>query len=214
MTPLCANTLNTKKARSSKIDFLRCFKGLRRKDAAFLFFRGCLVQRVMIVGGSGSGKSTLARALGVRTGVPVHHMDHIHWMPDWQARPRDKRREMALEVECGDRWIFEGGFSTTYAHRMSRADTFVWLDLPVALRMWRVTARLVRYWGQERPDMAQGCTEGFHSETLSFYRWIWDTRQSGRTRILELLKTAHPDLSVHHLNSRAAVDRFLDGIPC
>ncbi|MEP1586581.1 MAG: AAA family ATPase [Tateyamaria sp.] len=172
------------------------------------------MQRVMIVGGSGSGKSTLARALGTCTGLPVHHMDHIHWMPGWQARPRDQRREMALEVERDDRWIFEGGFSTTYAHRLSRADMLIWLDLPVALRIWRVTARLVRYWGQQRADMAEGCTERLHSETLPFYRWIWDTRQSGRLRILALLETAHPDLNVHHLTSRAAVDRFLQNVSC
>lgn len=172
------------------------------------------MQRVMIVGGSGSGKSTLARALGTRTGLPVHHMDHIHWMPNWQMRPRDLRRDMALEVERGDAWIFEGGFSTTYAHRLSRADTLIWLDLPVTLRLWRVTHRLIRYWGQRRPDMAEGCTERVHGETLPFYRWIWDTRHSGQVRISNLIEKAHPALRVHHLTSRTAVDVFLRGIPC
>jgi dephospho-CoA kinase len=35
----------------------------------------------MIVGQPGAGKSTLARALGVATGLPVVHMDMIHWQP-------------------------------------------------------------------------------------------------------------------------------------
>ncbi|WP_299730172.1 AAA family ATPase [uncultured Tateyamaria sp.] len=172
------------------------------------------MQRVMIVGGSGSGKSTLARALGARTGLPVHHMDHIHWQPGWQARPRDLRRDMALEVENGAAWVFEGGFSTTYAHRLSRADTLIWLDLPVSLRLWRVTKRLLRHWGQNRPDMAPGCVEGIHGETWAFYRWIWDTRHSGRARIVELLDTAPPELRVHHLTSTSAVRRFLEASPC
>ena len=172
------------------------------------------MQRVMIVGGSGSGKSTLARALGARTGLPVHHMDHIHWQPGWIARPRAERRAMALEVENGDAWIFEGGFSTTYAHRLSRADTCIWLDLPVALRLWRVTRRLVQYWGQERPDMAPGCTERIHRETLPFYRWIWNTRHTGRDRIAALIADAPTHMRVHHLTSRADVRRFLEAIPC
>ena len=166
------------------------------------------MQRVMIVGGSGSGKSTLARVVGVRTGLPVHHMDHIHWLPGWEQRPRPLRREMALEIERGDAWVFEGGFSTTYAHRVARADTLVWLDLPVGLRMWRVTRRLFRYWGQRRPDMAPGCAEGFHSETLAFYAWIWRTRHTARQRLLTLIADAPEGLVVHHLTSRGAVRRF------
>ncbi|WP_299292736.1 AAA family ATPase [uncultured Tateyamaria sp.] len=170
------------------------------------------MQRVMIVGGSGSGKSTLARALGARTGLPVHHMDHIHWMPGWQQRPRDLRRAMALEVERSAAWIFEGGFSTTYDHRISRADTLIWLDLPVALRLWRVTRRLFAHWGQSRPDMADGCAEGIHSETWAFYRWIWDTRQTGRIRLTQLLAEAPDHVTIHHLQSRSDVGRFLEDL--
>ena len=172
------------------------------------------MKRVMIVGGPGSGKSTLARALGTATGLPVHHMDHIHWMPGWQQRPREVRREMAMEVEMGEAWIFEGGFSTTYAHRLSRADTVVWLDLPVGLRLWRVTKRLVRYWGQERPDMAFGCREGIHGETWAFYVWIWTTRASARAKLAAIFAQAPPHVRVHHLTSRAAVRSFMKGIPC
>lgn len=171
------------------------------------------MKRVMIVGGSGSGKSTLARALGARTGLPVHHMDHIHWLPGWQMRPRAERTAMALEVERGDAWIFEGGFSTTYDHRLSRADTLVWLDLPVALRLWRVTRRLILHWGQRRPDMAEGCVEGIHGETWAFYRWIWDTRHTGRARHAALLAQAQEaGHAAYHLTSPRAVRRFEEGI--
>ena len=171
------------------------------------------MQRVMIVGGSGSGKSTLARAIGARTGLPVHHMDHIHWMPGWVQRPRDLRRDMALEVEASDAWVFEGGFSTTYDHRLSRADTLIWLDLPVGLRLWCVTKRLIRHWGQSRPDMAEGCAEGLHSETFAFYRWIWNTRHTSRERLIQLLGDASADLTIHHLTSRRDVRRFLEDMP-
>ncbi|MEL6242047.1 MAG: AAA family ATPase [Pseudomonadota bacterium] len=169
------------------------------------------MRRVMIVGGPGSGKSTLARALGERTGLAVHHMDHIHWMPGWQQRPREARRIMATEIENSDHWIFEGGFSTTFEHRASRADTLIWLDLPAGLRIWRVTKRLVRHWGRGRPDMAPGCIEGLHGETFAFYIYIWRTRQSHRARLQTLIDT-HPHLSVHHLRSFRAVDQYLNEV--
>ena len=39
--------------------------------------------RIAVIGYSGAGKSTLARALGARYGVPVLHMDRVHWAPGW-----------------------------------------------------------------------------------------------------------------------------------
>lgn len=172
------------------------------------------MKRVMIVGGPGAGKSTLARALGARTGLPVHHMDHIHWLPGWQQRPRDLRKAMAIAVENGPEWIFEGGFSTTYAHRLARADTVVWLDLPVGLRLWRVTKRSVRFRGQRRPDMAPGCVEGFSGEILEFYRYIWRTRASARAQLRALVQDAPGRVTIHHLRSRVAVARFLADLEC
>ena len=45
------------------------------------------MKRVMIVGQPGAGKSTIARQIGQRTGLPVVHIDKIHWMPGWVERP-------------------------------------------------------------------------------------------------------------------------------
>ncbi len=80
------------------------------------------MQRVMIVGQPGSGKSTLARRLGERTGLPVVHIDTIHWQPGWIERSPDEKTRLCLEVEARDRWIFEGGHSTTWENRVARAD--------------------------------------------------------------------------------------------
>ena len=49
------------------------------------------MQRVMIVGQPGSGKSTLARRLGQLTGIPVVHIDTIHWQPGWVERSAAER---------------------------------------------------------------------------------------------------------------------------
>lgn len=40
-----------------------------------------VIERVMIVGGPGAGKLWLARDLGRISGLPVFHMDQIHWKP-------------------------------------------------------------------------------------------------------------------------------------
>lgn len=170
------------------------------------------MRRVMISGGPGSGKSTLARIMGERTGLPVHHMDHIHWKSGWIMRDRDARKAMALAIENSDSWIFEGGFSTTEAHRASRADTIVFLDLPVGLRFWRVVMRMLRNYGQRRPDLPEGCPERFDRQTLTFWRWIWTTNRK-KLRKMPKLFAQYPHLTIHHLQTRSQVAAFIANLP-
>ena len=65
------------------------------------------VDRIMIVGQPGSGKSTLAQALGKATGLPVIHIDKIHWQPGWVERSRTEKTRLCKEGEQGEQWIFE-----------------------------------------------------------------------------------------------------------
>ena len=165
------------------------------------------MQRVMIVGAPGSGKSTLARRLGEVTGLPVHHMDHIHHLPGWRQRPLEDRLRMAGEIERSERWIFEGGLSDTYAHRAGRADLIVWLDLPLWLSLWRVSRRILHYRGTVRPDMAPGCPERFD---LDFYRWILSSDRRTRWRNETLCKR-FPEKAVR-LRRPGEVSRWLASV--
>lgn len=166
------------------------------------------MKRIMIVGCPGSGKSTMARWVGEQTGLPVQHMDHIHWMPDWIERPRADRLEMIRLVEESDRWIIEGGISERYAERLARADLLVWLDLPVSVRLWRVIQRSWRYRGQSRPDLPEGCPEKLDRETLNFLIWIWQNRNSSRQKIADTVHLHDGAAVIHHLRCAGAVRAF------
>lgn len=159
----------------------------------------------MVIGGPGSGKSTFARALGEITGLPVHHMDLIHWKPVWQERPRDEKDRMTRKVHAQEAWIFEGGHSRTYPDRIARADTCILLDLPVGLRYLRVLRRWWTYRGQSRPDLPVNCPERLDPEFLAY---IWTSRKRTLARNLGI-RAGAPHLVFHHLRSPAAVDRFL-----
>lgn len=169
------------------------------------------MQRIMIVGQPGSGKSTLARDLGRKTGLPVVHIDHIHWQPGWVERPRDEKTRLCHEVEAREAWIFEGGHSATWGNRLARAEMLIWLDLPLPLRLWRVVKRTVLWHGRNRPDLPEGCLEGFHRETLPFWRYIWRTRHSARANIQRLWDGAPEGKARVRLTSRAQVRGFVDG---
>jgi adenylate kinase family enzyme len=168
-----------------------------------------VMKRVMIVGGPGSGKSTLAQALGAATGLPVFYMDHIHWKPGWQERSMEEKDGMTCDVHAKERWIFEGGHSRTYSDRLSRADTLIWIDLPIFLRLWRVLKRTVRDRGRSRPDLPDDCPERINMETLHFLNFIWRTRNSSRDKVSKIAKNPPAHMTVHHLQSAKEVREFL-----
>lgn len=163
----------------------------------------------MIVGQPGGGKSWLAREIGARTGLPVFHMDQIHWMPGWVERPRAEKIAMAQAVEAQEAWVFEGGLSATYQTRLARADTLIVLDTALGLRLWRVFWRTLRDYGRTRPDLPEGCPENFDP---TFWRWIWDTRHTQRDRLYTLAASAPPHVTCHILRNPREVARYLDGL--
>jgi len=169
------------------------------------------MKRIMIVGQPGSGKSTLAQALGERTGLPVVHIDTIHWQPGWVERRKAETTRLCEEVERSDCWIFEGGHSATWPSRVARADMLVWLDRPVALRLWRVVRRAVAGLGRTRVDMAEGCPERLRS-LPEFLRYIWTTRNSARRKIAGLAASAPATCEIVHLRSDGEVDAFVSNL--
>ena len=171
------------------------------------------MKRVMIVGGPGSGKSTLARMLGGATGLPVFHMDHIHWKPGWVERTAEEKYPLVHDVITRDAWIFEGNNSRTFAERFARADTCIWLDMPLPLRVWRVMRRTITTLGQTRPDMSENCPERLNAETLRFLAFIWRTRHSAREKVRIIADNPPAHLTVVHLRSLGEVQAFLKTVP-
>lgn len=66
------------------------------------------VRRILVLGCPGSGKSMLAQRLGVLLGLPVVHLDHHYWKPDWQATPADEWDERLSEMLSEPRWVIDG----------------------------------------------------------------------------------------------------------
>lgn len=164
------------------------------------------MQRVMVIGGPGSGKTTLAQALQAHTGLPLYHMDEIHWKPGWEERAKDEKTAITEAIHSSERWILEGNFSTTYQSRIARADTCIWLDLPVGLRLRRVIWRTMRHFGQDRPSLPTGCPERFSWE---FFDFIWRTRESGRVKPRKIMEDGLEHLRFVRLTSQSEVDAFL-----
>jgi adenylate kinase family enzyme len=163
----------------------------------------------MIIGQPGAGKSTLARAVGEILHLPVFHIDHIHWQAGWVERTQAEKLELIEEVHAQERWVFEGGLSSTYEARLERADMLIWLDLPVLQRLWRVGKRSILHSGRTRPDLPAGCPERLDPE---FLRFIWRTRNTSRAKAAALFAKAPENKKLFQLRSQSAINGFLHGL--
>lgn len=105
-------------------------------------------QRVVIIGPSCSGKSTLGERLAELTGSAHIELDALHWEPGWRAAGRDLFRERVRIATEPNVWILSGSYiSQQQDVSWPRADTVVWLDLPLWLTLPRI---LTRSWRRSR----------------------------------------------------------------
>ena len=144
-------------------------------------------RRLMIIGQPGSGKSYLAAKLGDILGLPVVHIDKIHWQPGWVARESQVKMAMARDVHAQDAWIFEGGLFPTWEERLDRCHVLIWLDVPLFIRLWRIARRTWQTYGTTRPDLAENCPERV---SLPFYRYVLRSRRAAHGRNTQFFAAA------------------------
>jgi adenylate kinase family enzyme len=108
------------------------------------------VKRINLKGTSGSGKTTFGAELARRHGLPYVELDALHHGPNW-AEPTDEefraRVREAMESRP-DGWVIDGNYEGKLGTTLTgEADTIVWLDLPLGLklrRVWRRTHQRIR----------------------------------------------------------------------
>ena len=163
----------------------------------------------MILGCCGAGKSTFAGRLAATTSLPVIHLDQEYWLPDWTEPDKKSWHQKVERLASRDQWIMDGNYGSSYEIRLRRADAVIYLDYPTWRCLWRVSKRVMKYHGQVRPDMPEGCKE----------RWDWDFMHYVATynivrkkRSMELIKKYENQIDLVILNSDREVDNFLDNL--
>ncbi|MFL6468491.1 MAG: DNA topology modulation protein [Pyrinomonadaceae bacterium] len=164
------------------------------------------MKRVVVIGSGGSGKSTFSRQLGEITGLPVVHLDKLHWRPNWVSTPADEWEQVVRQEIEKPEWIIDGNFGGTREMRMQAADSIIMLDMPRWLCMYRILRRTVVYRNRTRPDMGEGCTERFDWE---FILWVWNYRKDSRKRAFRELESQNGKNIVILKSRREAAD-FLE----
>ncbi len=166
-----------------------------------------LGQRILVIGCSGSGKTTLSVKLGAISGLPVIHLDKFFWKPGWVLAAREEF-DAALQAELEKpAWIMDGNYKGSLPRRLEYCDTVVYLDYPRRVCLWGVVTRAVKFHGQMRPDMGEGCPERFD---WSFLKYTWNfEKEHGRATKEFVKKSGKP---VVWLRSRREAEKFLEAV--
>jgi adenylate kinase family enzyme len=165
------------------------------------------VERILIIGSPGAGKSTLGAEMALRTGLPLVHLDQLHWKPGWVESSPAEFDSKLLEAIARPRWIIEGNYGRTLPLRLARADTVVDLHLPRWQCVLGIFRRAIAHRGRTRSDMAPGCPERLNWE---FVIYTLRFAGGGRQRIERTLSGFAGRRIT--LRSRREVRRFLDGL--
>ncbi|KAB0266102.1 AAA family ATPase [Microvirga brassicacearum] len=158
------------------------------------------MQRILVLGSPGAGKSTLARSLAARLHLPLIHLDREYFGPGWTMPAREEWRGRVSELAARPAWVMDGNYASTFDLRVPRATTIIWLDVPRWKCLLRVTWRVLRHYGQVRPDLGPGCSERFD---FSFMRWVWNYPAQMGIKTARMLKKLRPDQQVFIVRSRA-----------
>lgn len=168
------------------------------------------------MGPSGSGKTTFARTLAMRLGVPHIELDGLYWDPNWTKVDNDTFRARVDAATSSDGWVADGNYSRSQDIVLRRADTVVWLDLPLRTCLARILRRTARR-AQTQEELWSGSREGWrrHFTRDSLVWWLVTTYREKRRRYEALFfgpQREFPHLRVWRFRSVAEAEAWLSGV--
>jgi adenylate kinase family enzyme len=169
--------------------------------------------RFSVAGISGSGKTTTSGKIAERLGLPHIELDALFHGPNWSEPTSEEFRRRILEsIEQLDGWVVDGNYQGIIGGLvLERADTLVWLDLPLRVclrRIWRRTRSRIRT-GEELWE--SGNRESVRTAFLMRDNlFVWTVKAYFRHRREWPERFPHhPNLELVHLRSPLEVERWL-----
>lgn len=174
------------------------------------------MRRVVVVGVTGSGKSTLGAQLAQTLSCPFVELDALYWGPNWTEAPVDAFRARVDAALAGDDWVVGGNYSKARDIIWTRADTLIWLDLPLWLTFGRVLRRSLQRIISREDLWGTGNRETWRNiffNRNSLLLWAIKTHFRNRHAYPRLLnQPTYAHLTVHRLRSRRAIAAWLNDI--
>lgn len=171
----------------------------------YIYVRGLLMEKIVIIGSSGAGKTTLARNLGSILKIKVFHLDRVLWRRDWEKIARERRIDILEKLVMDRQWIIEGTYPLSSESVLKAADTIIFLDMPFLLCLKRVFKRHREKHGRRR-DLPDGSTDKLDLHLI----WkVLTFRFKDKGTFQQMLDNRKPGQEVIQLYSSKEVKEFL-----
>jgi adenylate kinase family enzyme len=169
-------------------------------------------RRIVFKGTSGAGKTVLAAEVARRLGLTYIELDALHHGPNWAEPTAEEFRarvQAALDAApCG--WVVDGSYDSKLGETvLGPADTIVWLDLPLRVKLPRVWDRTISRI-RTNAELWNGNKESWRGAFVGRESlFVWMLRAHVRHR-REWPEFIGDDPRCVRLRSVADVDRWLD----
>ncbi len=102
------------------------------------------MKRVAVFGNTGAGKSTTSRKIASTKSLPLFVLDKIQFKPGGAEISKQAFIDSHNKLMEKEQWVIEGfGNIETLWPRLEKADTLVFIDLPLWVHYWWVTKRFI-----------------------------------------------------------------------
>ena len=168
------------------------------------------MKRVLVIGCPGAGKTTFAKQLAAKTGLPLIHLDFYYHDKSKNYYAQENKETWFAHVRQlmkPDEWIMDGNYSSTFPERFEKADTIIFFDFPLHLRLYGIFKRRWQFRKKVRDDMPEGWCEAI---TWEFFKFVWNF-ENYRPRITNVLNQ-RTSKKVIVFKTRAQAQRYLDKI--
>jgi adenylate kinase family enzyme len=114
--------------------------------------------KFVIKGTSAAGKSTFGQALAERLDLPYVELDGLYHGPNWSEPTPEVFRARVREAmdAAPEGWVIDGNYDSRIGDLVvDQAETIVWLDLPLLVKLRRLWGRTM-YRIREQPELWNG----------------------------------------------------------
>ncbi|HEY8306151.1 MAG TPA: adenylate kinase [Lapillicoccus sp.] len=165
-------------------------------------------RRILVYGVTGSGKSTAAARLAALSGLPLHLVDELTWLPGWVAVEPDVQREIFAAIAATDAWVLDTAYASWRDLVLPRTQLVVGLDYP----RWRSLGRLVRRTATrlvDRQPICNGNVETLRGALSRDSIIVWHFRSFARKRDRMRAWAASEDVPILLFRRPAELERWL-----
>ncbi|MGK7941383.1 MAG: adenylate kinase [Crocosphaera sp.] len=169
------------------------------------------MKKVAVFGNTGGGKSTLSRKLSEATQLPLYILDKIQYKPGGIEVPYEEYKRSHEEIMAKDEWVIDGfGCLETLWLRLEKADTLVYIDLPLSVHFWWVTKRFIT--GFFDPPKGWPENTNIWKGSMNSYSVLWLCHQRLTPKYRDYIVQAQDSKKVYHLQSSQEIKHFFESI--